>query len=221
MDARIRRSIDRYAEDIHLRFEDQRRLNGYASISDKNGDGSFDYFLRFDFQTWPRLFPLVYDVGHGMKPYTANNHMFPNGKLCLEVDVRQRYLIKIGEISSLYDFHEYILLPYLAKQFDFQNGNRKAFHGAEWAHGARGLLDAYASIANVSRDASFAIVSFYRNHRKHTLVPEELPKGHCSCGSGLTYKLCLSIHRKLCKMAGLEQLNKDASYLYSMATNST
>ena len=211
-----RRDVDRYGAWIGISWDGEDLLTGKTCLTDPLTEGSFEYLLRFDFTPWPQLFPYVQEAGKAIRRH-INNHVYPNGRFCFETDGRQRYLINTNEVGDLDKFHKYVLLPHLAKQFDFHNGDRTAFQGSERPHGNLGILSAYRDILGVSLEESRRILlsycPCYTSRVAMTKVAWQT-RHHCACGSGIAAARCSSFHALLALTVGQRQLRLDAHALY-------
>ncbi|MEL6721319.1 MAG: hypothetical protein AAFP82_21650 [Bacteroidota bacterium] len=126
---------------------------------------------------------------------SVDNHVYKEGNFCLDTDSRQSFLINSGQITSLIQFHGEVLLPYLARQFDYHNGYTDAFKSNELAHGADGKIEGYKRILKLDGKSNEEV----RFLLKKVLLKEKLEARYidsklrnipCFCQSGIKSKLC-------------------------------
>lgn len=203
------RDVSAYGERIGISWDSDALLCGKTSVQDPYNEDSFDFFLRFDFSPWPELFPLVYDASKLMPP-VADHHVNTNHSLCLETDAAQRLLIKNGEVGTLCRFHDCILLPYLAKQYDLINGDRDAFAGRERPHGGQGIISFYQQATGLQEIQILSILGWMNDGKARSILfNRSRPMDTCICGSRLSSSRCALWHSYLIYTVGKAQMSKD------------
>src|SRR5690606_10500797 len=106
--------------------------------------------------------PRVFEIG-GRIEHSVDEHVFPNGQLCLGSDLRLRTII--GQAFDLLRFADRCIVPYLYAT------SRKAREGrfvfGELKHGLRGVVDDYLDLFELNeRDALLAALKALASKRK-------------------------------------------------------
>ncbi|MCI5059397.1 MAG: SEC-C domain-containing protein [Flavobacteriales bacterium] len=216
MDQAFEAKIDAYAE--------TKRLNRVGGTTILRGtlrdekEGIFKYYVKMDIAPWPNLFPLVWEED-GQIRRRGDNHVNPDGSLCLDTNSRQSYLIKSGQIGSLIEFHEEVLLPHLARQYDYHNGYLDSFKGNELAHGPPGIIEGYQKLLGL-QDKEQALGLFFKIFNKSRIrhIQGKMRNQPCPCLSGKKVKYCDHTNSILHKYIDHQYLKSDYNQLKYWST---
>lgn len=149
------------------RFEFKGSLPGAQDVTDA-------YDLRIEVLEYPEHLPRVFEIG-GRIPRNIDEHVFPNGRLCLGSDLRQR--ITIGAQLDLVRFADRCIVPYLYATTRRRSEGR--FVLGELAHGTPGLFDDYQDIFGIGNRAGVLAAL-----RVLATKPSSADKHPCPCGCG-------------------------------------
>jgi len=155
--------IDREAtfKDVTLRLTFQVRVN----IPEQYPDPCFP--------------PVAFETG-GIIPRTADDHIYPNGSLCLAAPISVK--MKFAQAPTLLGFMNILVIPFLYAFRHKQEYGQMPF--GERSHGVDGIMEHYREYLDVSDD--IALISLVR------VLADEDYRGHhdCPCGSGKKLRNC-------------------------------
>lgn len=140
---------------------------------------------------FPREEPKVFEVG-GRIPRIADRHVNPAGDCC--ITIWEHWLASAEDLSFAAfmtgPIHEFFIAQYV-----YEQTARWPF--GERAHGAVGLVEAYAELLGIQPDKT-TVVAYLR------LLTSDWPKGHCSCPCGSNKRLrhchrdeLMALHRRI------------------------
>lgn len=136
--------------------------------------------LRIEVPSYPENLPRVFEMG-GRIPRELDNHVLPDGALCLGSPLRLR--LKIGRQLRLLSFANECIVPYLYATSRLPAEGTFIF--GELAHGNPGRWSDYRDILGVADDtrllAALLILS---------IKPTSADRHPCPCGCGRRLAVC-------------------------------
>ncbi|OIQ22184.1 MAG: hypothetical protein BM557_02070 [Flavobacterium sp. MedPE-SWcel] len=175
-------------------------LEGELFLPD--GD-SYDVVINLN--SYPRLFPIVYETG-GRIPVKMDRHVYPeSGSLCFTTRARCQILLKTI-IKSLLDFINEILIRYLENNSIYEID--KKYPTEEYPHGKRGRIEGYKDILELDDVISTARAMLMACLERPLVIHQ-----NCYCGSKRRLRKCcrkkhLANLRKL-YLVDVDILNQD------------
>ena len=155
---------------------------------------------------FPNQKPKVFEIG-GRIPRRTDRHINPDGDCCVTV---WEHWFTSADDHSFAGFLNGPVHEYFLGQYWYEKTGKWPF--GEWAHGLRGLEEAYADVLGIRNEKTDIIY-----HLK--LLSNDWPKGHwlCPCGSGKRLRYChrdemMALHERIPPRIAnrmLRQLNSD------------
>ena len=127
---------------------------------------------------FPRTLPEVTELNHKIAR-TAENHVNPDGTLCLGSPLGLRVAMADGQ--SLSDFSDRCLVPFLYAT-SLRLSGQLGFYFGELDHGAVGVFQDYKRIFGVTTEAATLICTQMLSIKKRVANKRQCP---CSCGRRL------------------------------------
>ncbi len=149
----------------------------FAIVDEKDRLTEDKYELRIEVPSdFPQNLPAVYELG-GRIPHTPENHVNPDGSLCLGSPLRLKMFANIDR--SLVGFSSNCILPFLyAKSVG-------SFVFGELPHGLVGLVEDYADMLGVrTKEQVFQCLNLASMRRRVA------NKRRCPCGCGKRLGAC-------------------------------
>jgi hypothetical protein len=176
------------AVDVQVTFQGEFRFSatsGEIEVTDA-------YQLRILVPSYPDALPRVFEIG-GRIPPVADEHAFPDGRLCLGSALRLRTII--GKKLDLVDFADRCIVPFLYAT------TRRATEGhfvfGELDHGAAGLVADYRDLLGVRDEAGVRAAL-----RLLTTKPTSADRHRCPCGCGRRLAQC-EYRDRICEFRAL------------------
>jgi hypothetical protein len=140
------------------------------------------YDIKMVLDSYPRLFPTVYEVGNRI-PRKMDRHIYPDsGSCCFTTRAKSQILLKTV-IKTLLLFIDEILIRYLENNSFYEINKR--YYTEEYNHGNLGIIEGYKDILQIDDTikTAKAIIQVARNKK---LVIHQ----NCYCGSGRRLRKC-------------------------------
>jgi hypothetical protein len=181
-------------------------IEGKIPICKRNREIITEYELRIFYPAhYPFCFPVVFEIG-GKIPKEIGRHINEkDGSICFAVRPVEK-LKCLNGITSV-EFIESIVIPYLAAQILFDNGEKKIIKGG-YKHSNDGIKQFYLELFSTENweevEKGFQIA-----------MTDKSPKRNapCYCGSSKKYKKCHQIAIDTLKKLGNEYLKNELELL--------
>lgn len=188
-----------------LQFQSERNIIS-GKIFLPSGD---NYEIKMDLTLFPRLFPIVYEIG-GRIPNKLHRHMYVDiGACCFTTRAKAQVLLKT-KVSTLLLFIDEIVIRYFENNSYYEINGKYLFD--EHDHGVMGILEGYQDILNVNDNKAIVSIIVKRLENNKLRL-----KHQCYCFSGQTLKKCHSglhsKHYRTFKLVDKEILKSDLALI--------
>ena len=149
----------------------------FAAIDDQGKKISDEYEIRIEVPSnFPSQLPNVYEIGKRI-PRSAENHVNPDGSLCLGSPLRLKILA--ARTPSLVGYASNCILPFLYAH------SMGSFMFGELSHGVAGLIEDYKDMLNVPTEHQVIQCLTLSSLRRRVAN-----KRKCPCGCGRRLGVC-------------------------------